>query len=91
MASWKTASRKTDKLLLSAILGSKDEVMLPLYSSDSNFCLDIEFEVVDVVEDFKGSYYSVSLYVADNKVAESTKSKPQSSVVKFEWIANNQM
>ena len=54
-----------------------------------DFYLDIEVE--DVVEDVMRSYYSVSLYVADNKVAESTKSKPWSSVVKWEWKANNQM
>jgi len=57
---------------------------------------NIEFEVEDVVEDLKRSYYSALLYVADNKVAESTKSKPQSSVVKLEWKelerkANNQI
>ena len=55
----------------------------------TNFYLDIEVE--GVVEDVNRSYYSVSLYVADNKVAESTKSKPRSSVVKWEWEANNQM
>ena len=54
-----------------------------------DFYLDIEVE--DVVEDVKRSYYSVSLYVADNKVAESTKCKPRLSVVKWEWKANNQM
>ena len=48
--------------------------------------LDIEVESVD-----KESYYSVSLYVADIKVAKSKKSKPQSSVVKLEWKENNQM
>ena len=51
--------------------------------------LDIEVEGVD--EDVKRTYYSVSLYVADIKVVKSTKSKPQSSVVKWEWKANNQM
>ena len=83
------ASRETDKsLLLSAILGGKDEVaMIRLFFPD--FYLDIE--VKDVVEDVKRSYYSVSFYVGDNKVAESTKSKARSSVVKWEWKANNQM
>ena len=85
------ASRETNKsLLLSAMLASKDEVaMVQLFPTDSDFYLDIE--VQDVVENVKRSYYSVSLYVAANKVAESTKSKPQSSVVKWEWKANNQM
>ena len=55
----------------------------------TDFYLDIEVE--GVVEDAKRSYYSVSLYVADNKVAKLTKSKPRSSVVKWEWRANNQM
>ena len=57
--------------------------------TDSDLYLDIEVEDVD--EDVERSFYSVSLYVADNKVAESKKSKPRSSVVKWEWKANNQM
>ena len=83
------ASRETEKkLLLSAMLESKDEVaIIRLFFSD--FYLDIEVE--DVVEDVKRSYYSVSLYVEDNKVAKSTKSKPRSSVIKWEWKANNRM
>ena len=55
----------------------------------SDFYLDIEVE--DVSEDVKRSYYSVKFYVGDNKVAKSTKSKPQLSVVKWEWKANNQI
>ena len=79
-------------LLLSAMLESKNEggghdATFPLIPVTLIFYLDIEV----VVEDVKGSYYSVSLYVANNKVAESTKSKLQSSVVKWEWKANNQM
>jgi hypothetical protein len=50
---------------------------------------DIEVEGVD--EDVKQSYYFASLYVADFKIAESKKSKPQSSVVKLEWKENDQM
>ena len=50
----------------------------------------LDIEVEGVVEDAKRSYYSVSLYVADIKVAESKKSKAHSSVVKLEW-KNNQM
>ena len=53
--------------------------------------IDIEVEDIVDLEDVKRSYYSVSFYVADNKLAESTKSKPRSSVVKWEWKANNQM
>ena len=59
------------------------------FSTDSDFYLDIEVE--DVAEDVERSYYSVSLYVAGKKAAESSKSKPQSSVVKWEWKANNHM
>ena len=55
----------------------------------TDFYLDIEVEGVD--EEVKRSYYFVSLYVADIKVAESKKSKPQSSVVRLEWKENNQM
>ena len=51
--------------------------------------LDIKVEGVD--EDTNRSYYFVSLYVADIKVAESKKSKPQSSAVKLEWKENNQL
>jgi hypothetical protein len=83
MASWKTDKQ----LLLSAKLASKD--MIRPFSTDSDFYLDIEAE--GVPEDVKRSHYSVSLYVADNEVAESTKSVPRSSVVKWEWKANNQM
>ena len=85
------ASQETDKpLLLSAMLASKDEVpMMQLFLTDSDLYLDIEVE--NVAEDVERSFYSVSLYVEDNKVVESTKSKSQSSVVKWEWNANNQM
>ena len=84
------ASRETDKpLLLSAMLESKDEVAMMRHIPVTDCYLDIEVD--DVVEDVKRSYYSVSLYVADNKVAKSTKSKPRSSVVKWDWKANNQM
>ena len=55
----------------------------------TDFYLDIEVE--GVIEDVKRSYYFVLLYVADIKVAESKKSKPRSSVVKWKWKANNQM
>ena len=85
------ASRETDKpLLLSAILRSKHEVaLMGLFSTDTDCYLDIE--VQDVAEVAKRSYYSVSFYVADNKVAESSKSESRSSVVKWEWKANNQL
>ena len=47
-----------------------------------DFYLDIEVE--GIIEDVKRSHYSVLLYVADNKVAKSMKSKPQSSAIKWE-------
>ena len=76
------ASQETDKsLLLSAILASKDEVaMMRKFPVTPIFYLGIEVE--GVVADVKRSYYSVLLYVADNRVAKSMKSKPRSSVVK---------
>ena len=72
------------------MLGSKDElVVMQLFCTDwSLSTVDIEVEGVD--ENVKKSY-SVSLYVADIKVAKSKKSKSQSSVVKLEWKENNQM
>ena len=86
------ASRETDKsLLLSAMLASEDEVMMRPFSSESDFSLDVEVEGVVELEDVNRSYYSVLLYVANDKVAKSTKSKPRSLVVKWEWKANNQM
>ena len=65
-----------------------DATFFPL-TDLSDLYLDIEVE--DVVEDVKRSYYSVSLYVADNKVAGSRKSKPRSSVVKLEWKKNQML
>ena len=84
------ANLETKKpLLLSALLGSKHEVaMMGLFAVTDPY-LDIVVEGVD--EDVKRSYYFVKLYVGDIKVAESKKSKPQSSVVKWEWNADNQM
>jgi hypothetical protein len=84
------ANRETDKsLLLSAILASKDKGHDEIFFLLILIFIDIEVE--GVVEDVKRSYYSVSLYVGDSKAPKSTKSKPQSSVVKWEWKANNQM
>ena len=80
-----------ESLLLSAILASKDKVVMRLFFTESDFYLDIELEGLVELEDVNRSYYSVSLYVANDKVAKSTKSKPRSSVVKWEWKANNQM
>ena len=86
------ASRKTDKpLLLSGMLGSKNKVAIMRLFLLTEFYQDIEVEGVD--KDVNRSYYSVSLYVEDIKVAKSKKSEPQSSVpvVKLEWKENNRM
>ena len=84
------ATRGTDKpLLLSATLGSKDEVAMIRHFALTDPYLDVEVEGVD--EDSQRSYYFVSLFVADIKVAISKKSKPQSSMVKLEWKENKQM
>ena len=86
------ASRKDKPLILSAMLGSKDElVVMRLFCSDWSFNCYLDIEVEGVDENVKESYYSVSLYVADIKVAKSKKSKSQSSVVKLEWKENNPM
>ena len=84
------ATQKTNKpLLLSAILESKDEMVMMRPFLVTDFFLDIEIE--GVVEDVHRSYYSVQLYVEDIKVAELKKSKPLSSEVKLEWKESNQM
>ena len=53
------------------MLASKDEVAMtwPFPTDSDDLYLDIEVEDVD--EDVERSFYSVSLYVGDNKVAES--------------------
>jgi hypothetical protein len=66
-------------------MSGHDAIFLP----ETDLYLDIEVE--DVVEDVKRSYYSVLLYVENNEVAKSKKSKPRSTVVKWEWKADNQM
>ena len=75
-------------LLLNAILGSKNATaIMTLFSTD--FWLDIE--VKGEIESGIRSQYYVRLYVADKKAAKSTNSKPASSVLKWEWNADNQM
>ena len=85
------ATQKDKPLLLSAMLGSKHElVVMGLFCTDWSLST-VDIEVEGVGENVKESYYSVSLYVADIKVAKSKKSKSQSSVVKLEWKENNPM
>lgn len=75
-------------LLLSAILQSKYEItIITLLSTD--ICPDIEVD--GDIEDGKWrSKHFVRLYVDNNEVAKSTK-EPTSSVLKWEWNADNQM
>jgi hypothetical protein len=83
----------TDKpLLLSAILGSKNAItVMKFFCTDLH--LDIEVQVEGDVKIGKRSQYYVQLYAADNEVTISTKLKlePPSSVLKWEWNADNQM
>jgi len=77
----------TDRPLpLSAILGCKNAIATMTFSTDR--CLDIEVE--GSIKDGIRSQYSVRLYVADKEVAKST-TKCHSSMLKWEWSADNQM
>jgi hypothetical protein len=78
-------SMETNKL--HAILTSKSAIPIMALSS-TNRCLDLEVEG-DVEFGQKGTrdQYSVKVSVADTVVAKS----PRSSVLKWEWTANNQM
>ena len=58
--------------------------------TDSDFHIDIKVGDVAGVN-LKGSLYSVSLYVANNKVAESTNAKAPSPLSVIRWNTNNQM
>jgi hypothetical protein len=83
----------TDKPLLSAILRSKYAITITKF-----FCtdlhLDIEFQVEGDVKIGKRSQYYVQLYAADKKEAAiltKLKLEPPSSVLRWEWNADNQM
>jgi hypothetical protein len=81
-------------LLLSAILGSKNAIAIITFKLLFPADRYIDIEVQGDVENWKWSarsQYFVRLYVADKKVARSTNSKPHSSVLKWEWNADNQM
>jgi hypothetical protein len=82
----------TDKpLLLSAILESKNAITIMTLTPTDHY-LDVEVE--GDVENGKRrarSQYSVRLYVADKEVTKSTHPKPRSSVLKWEWNADNKM
>ena len=82
----------TDKpLLLSAILGCKNAITsMTLFSADHYLDIEIEGDIENGKRRIR-SQYSVRLYVADNEVTKSTHPKPRSSVLKWEWNADNKM
>ena len=82
----------TDKpLLLGAILGSKNAIaIMTLFSTDHYLDIEVEGDVENGKRRTR-SQYSVRVYVADKEVAKSTTSKLRSSVLKWEWNADNQM
>lgn len=72
---------------LSAILRSKSAIPIMVLSSTDRY-LDIQVEGdVGNGQQRKRKQYFVQLSVADRVVAKS----PRSSVLKWEWNANNQM
>jgi len=85
-------SMATDTPLpLRAILKRKNAIaIMTLFSTDR--CLDIAIEGSITHEKWRiRSQYFVRLYVTDKEVAESTPTKPRSSILKWEWSADNQM
>jgi hypothetical protein len=84
----------TDKpLLLSAILGSKNAMtIMKVFCTDLYLDIEVEGDVRNGKRMARSQYY-VQLYVADKEVAISSKLKlePLSSVLKWEWNADNQM
>jgi hypothetical protein len=80
---------ETDKpLLLSAILGCKNTMtMVTLCPTDHYLDIEVEGDVENGKRRAR-SQYSVRLYVANKEV---TKSTPRSSVLKWEWTADNKM
>ena len=82
----------TDKpLLLGAILESENAMaIMTLFSTDRYLDIEVEGDVENGKRRAR-SQYSVRVYVADKEVAKSTKSKPRSSVLKWEWNTDNQM
>ena len=88
----KTLMMATDKpLLLSAILGCKNAITsMTLFFPDHYLDIEIEGEVENGKRRARSQYF-VRVYVADKKVTESTHPKPRSSVLKWEWNADNKM
>jgi hypothetical protein len=63
---------------------------MSLFSTDRYLDIEVEGDVENG-QQRKRKLYSVQLSVADTVVAKSTHPKPHSSVLKWEWNANNQM
>ena len=82
----------TDRpLLLSAILESKNAITsMTLFPTDHYLDIEIEGDIENGKRRAR-SQYSVRVYVADNEATKSTHPKPRSSVLKWEWNADNKM
>jgi len=82
----------TDKpLLLSAILGCKNAMTsMMLFSTDHYLDIEVEGDVENGKRRAR-SQYSVRVYMADKEATKSTHPKPRSSVLKWEWNADNKM
>jgi hypothetical protein len=85
----------TKSSLLRAILASKIAIPITtLLSADLDLDPYLDIEVEGDIENGKPktrSHYIVQLSVANKVVVESTCPKPRSSVLKWEWTANNEM
>ncbi len=63
---------------------------MSLFSTDRYLGIEVEGDVENGKQIIR-SQYSVQVYVANKEVAKSTKSKPRSLVLKWEWNADKQM
>ncbi len=63
---------------------------MSLFSTDRYLDIEVEGNVENGKQIIR-SQYSVRVYVADREVAKSTKSKPRSLVLKWEWNEDKQM
>ena len=63
---------------------------MSLFSTDRYLGIEVEGDVENGKQIIR-SQYSVRVYVADREVAKSTKSKPRSLVLKWEWNEDKEM
>ena len=63
---------------------------MSLFSTDRYIGIEVEGDVENGKQIIR-SQYSVRVYVADREVAKSTKSKPRSLVLKWEWNEDKEM